>query len=261
MKKALCPLCRRGQLIVRSHLAAAGIYERLKTPEKEDSHSITMTPGAVGPTPWEVIKKLLCQKCDQRLAIMGENWVMEFAFNRGTFRLLEKLRLALPISPYSLPGADAFPSRALDVDIDKAAHFAVGLLWRAAVTTWRIPGSDTVFLNVGVSEMEMLRRYLKGETAFPSNVHVKVTACTDRMSHGLFVAPYETPKGPWHYRMMALGLLFDIYVGANIHTNLRHQSCMTEPNRVIFMQDCSRLSFATMATVNESARPTGFRVI
>ena len=248
MKPGTCALCTKTRKLVKSHLFAKAL-NRLETPGVVDPRPIMITSEAAELSRRGITSPLLCGPCDAQLATRGEEWMIENAFDGKSFRLLEKLRLAIPVAAYSRPGVHGYSADWLGIDTCKAAYFALSMLWRTSIRQWWIPGNETIFVGLNDSYSEDLRRYLRGETGFPQNVAVRMTICSDRLSHGMFVPPCEifdeTYRRPT-YGFVAMGLIFDSAVGEDIPHQILQQCCVRSQRKVVFMQDCSRITFHLM---------------
>ena len=137
---------------------------------------------------------LLCQDCEYLFNKNGEHWVMQQVYNGKDFPLLDRLKLALHV--YADPMLQAYAGAAVGIDTGKLAYFALSVLWRAAVHNWAMHDGQTTSISVGAYE-EPIRRFLLGETAFPVNIMVLTTVCTDAPSRESFSVPCLVPDNPF----------------------------------------------------------------
>lgn len=253
MKSALCALCGERPAI-KSHLFAGGFLRRLYTKGVKNQKFVMVTEAGALLTTKPIVEPLLCRPCDQRIAACGENWMMLNAFDGRSFRLLEKLNFALPSSIHCLSDAVAYSGRGTGIDTEKLAYFALSVLWRFAVKDWRISKNEVLSLGMKEVHRSTMRRYLKGETTFPSTFHVRATLCTDRLSQGRIIAPFEILDGAIHpcYGFLAMGVYFQIAIG-NVPDAISCQSCMKEPHRVVFIRNCETISASTTRALFEKA--------
>jgi len=256
MPTGQCALCLKQRPIIKSHFIAAGFQRRLRTPGVKDQRPVAMTATITKLNDRPVQEQLLCYHCDQRLARYGENWMMKNAFDGKTFPLLEKVRLAIPISAYSFPDALAYSGDWLGIDTEKLAYFALSMLWRAAVREWRISRTETLSVEISEFRKEAMRRYLLGETPFPTAFAVMATVCTDRMSQGNIFAPCEVLGGAWRpaYGLLVLGIYFRIFIGANLPRAVRYKCCVTSPHKIIFLRNCEDVSMAASSSLFPTTR-------
>ena len=128
------------------------------------------------------------------------------------------------------------------------------MFWRTSVHRWRAPHGGTVWNKLGIYE-EPIRRYLLGEAGFPANLIVIVTACTDYGWQGSCFTPCII-KASQHtgYGMLARGIHFRVFVGADLPEELRRVCCVTSARRVILRGSCHRISAHAFGHLHETTR-------
>jgi hypothetical protein len=234
-----CRLCRKRRVLRRSHLMPAALYAMTKVGGGGED-PVLVTAQTAGQTSRQFWAHLLCKECEAQLNIQGEQYSLSQVHDGRRFPLLERLNLAMPLQ--SGLGVATYSGRAMGIDTDRLAHFAMGIFWRASVHRWPGYRGAEIWKSLGVYE-EDVRRYLLAETPFPAGMYLNLTVCTDWQSQGNFFSP-ATVTG---VRLTGLGLLtrglhFRLYYGPNLPEVIRHLCCATSPRRIIARGNCLRVS-------------------
>jgi hypothetical protein len=182
---------------------------------------------------------------------LGQVW------NRGNFPLLNRLNVAMPYA--QLSDATAFSGSAAGIDTAKLGYFAVSVIWRAAIRSWRTPfGGATRKLELGEAE-EQARRFLLGETDFPPSFVVMVSVCTSRAALGSFYMPSQlltraegVPVPA--YGFQTLGVNFRVLVGEPMPAWLRELCCVQSSRSFIFVRDGETQTFEAFAQLYATSR-------
>jgi hypothetical protein len=196
----------------------------------------SFTQSTTTPDPMEVKAYLLCGECEEKFNRNGESevlrWVAPKAPRKGSFPLLEKLKSAQIL--FAGPDLTLYAGPSVGISTDKFAYFAISVLWRAAVHRWTLPdGTLTTRHELGVYE-EQIRRFLMGESPFPSEAVVVVTVCTDPLSRGHWFHPtFGMEEGCMTFPFLALGVIFRVWLGSMIPERIRGICCCSSPDKVI----------------------------
>jgi hypothetical protein len=172
-----CRLClREDQELQESHWLSRKLYYR----GKKRLEFINVLESGVDPQ--ELKAHLLCVSCEQRFGRNGEDEVLRHVAPKlldKPSHLHQRMRLALPRDED--PSAPRFCAYDFDLDTEKFAYFAVSVIWRRTIHEWAAGG--TVFQRWELGDFARdMRRYLMGETPFPSNMAVIVLVCGDAES-------------------------------------------------------------------------------
>lgn len=99
-------------------------------------------------------------------------------------------------------------------------------------------GSTKERLNIGSFE-EPFRRYLLGQSRFPSDVAVVVTVCVDELSRNSFTTPSKgTPDNPHTcYTFLGRGVYFQMLVGEDLPSSFRRMCCYSSKDQLIFIRN------------------------
>ena len=117
---------------------------------------------------YQMKQPLLCSACERRFSENGENYVVPLLNNGRGFPLLDRLKLALPL--YTTATNTAFVCPAVGLSGENIGYFGLSILWRAAVRPWRMFDGDAISVTLDPAHLELVRRYLAGETAFPGRL-------------------------------------------------------------------------------------------
>ena len=148
MGQQVCPLCQTTKDLKdfrKSHFIPAGLYYSGKKAIQYGTRSGT------GRLEREIRDLLLCSTCEGLLDQGGESYVLSHIAAKvmDEFPLHRILSLALPRECY--PDISRFSGDDLGIDMEKFAHFALGIVWRATIhelarlqvsRTWRIFSRD-----------------------------------------------------------------------------------------------------------------------
>lgn len=188
---------------------------------------------------YQMTHPLLCNRCERRFDENGERYVVPLLRNRARFPLLDRLKVALPV--IRLERADAFDCLSVGFSGEKIGYFGLSILWRAAVRSWRMIDSTTTTVAIDASYMEILRRYLLGETPFPyDRIVVLATVVIDPLSQGFcFVPSRVTEHTGIAYSLLVRGLYYDIVFADNHPALLQALSCIGPGQNLIFTTDAS----------------------
>jgi len=249
-----CPLCNdpESRPIVRSHLLPAALYAKTRADGAKGSRILMLTSKTTTPTDKQIQDDLLCLTCEDCLNRNGEKYALSQVHNGRDFPLLDRLRVAMPV--YSGGGVEKFSGDSIGVETDKLAHFALGLFWKASVHTWRAHDGSAIHHSLGQYE-ETVRQYLRGQTAFPGELVLILTVCTDFYSQSNFYFPCEvTGNQIKSYGALARGIHFRLFAGADLPDMIRDSCCITSGGRPIFAGDCSNISGHAFRFLNATSR-------
>lgn len=239
MPLGTCKLClQENRDLQNSHLMPKALYKMLLSPGDVNRHPVIVTAHLSVRSSHQVKAALLCRNCEQLLSANGEDWVMKHVCRGNDFPLLDTLR-QVPCDA-AKDGIEVYScARRADIDIRSLAHFAVGILWKAAVHDWKLVGGPSpTRIQLGTYS-EVLRRYLVGLTTFPGDFALSVTTCTDFYSQQAVFDPAIAKSGaeaPYRqFFFLARGVRFDMFLGDSIPLRIRRNCLVTSPARYIFV--------------------------
>jgi hypothetical protein len=210
-----------------------------------------MSSGRGGP---EAKKYLLCLDCEQRFNRRGESEVLLWIAPK-TLKAFPLHELLTKSSPRESTGAYArFSGNDIGVKMDPFAYFALSVLWRAAVTEWPLPdGRMTTPIDLGEYQ-ERIRRFLIGETAFPSGVFVIVCVCVDLESQTVWYEPAPVQGVPYkEYGFLIRGVYFRVHLGLHTPEDIQNRSC-AGPFKALHAINWERETLATHERLKETQR-------
>jgi hypothetical protein len=197
-----------------------------------------MTPKVITATPHHIWAHLLCEECEGRLNKFGENEVLPWLDNNKGFRLLERMRVSNAMT--EKPNLATFSAVDMGIDTEPFAHFALGLLWKAAVHQWPTVAGQTTTVNLGSFE-DPIRRYLLGETGLPDDVYVILAVCEDNASRGMVLGP-SLVAGSVHqmFSILVRGSWFHIVADRKPSPGTREFCCVRSERKLIHRENCER---------------------
>ena len=210
-------MCIEVKSVVRSHLIPTALYA-LCAPVGESP--IKVADGIVMPTDRQTWTYLLCEQCEDILNRGGETWTIpKVATIEGRFPLYELLASQRPVwcdGDEAIYVAGTNPA----IDAEKLTHFAVGIFWKASVASWKGDDKEPM-INLG-PDVDRLRRWLTGETSFPSNVCLSVSVSKPGQALITLNAPVRTEfKDCPTYLLHVPGILFLLSVGPRVSMEMR----------------------------------------
>jgi hypothetical protein len=230
-----CRLCRRKKPLCRSHYYGAALQRLCQL----DGKAVVMTPKLVIETQRQVWAHLLCLECEGRLNKCGETPVLRLLDTGKSFSLLDRMDLVPRFLAVEV-GAETitYSGASMGIDTDALAHFALGLLWKAAVYKWRTVAGQTASISLPGFK-EKIRKYLLGTTPLPAGIAVIVAACDDYGSRGMVFPPARFRGQPHrHFSILTRGIWFDVIVDDRAAERHRHLCCVRSDRKVLIRTNC-----------------------
>ncbi len=231
----LCPLCLRQRILKNSHLLARGIYERIK---KGGPNLVLITKEKSVPSSLEIRKYLLCDDCENlQLNKKGETPFLRMsAQSDGTFPLRTKIKKFGTRTNQYPTGAFFRIPKECRMEIEAFAHFTLGVIWKGAVTDWRMLGKLLPRLPLSLKDRERFRKYLLGEATFPEEAAFLPWLAAEEECHLVAHPPlFDRLEGTNHYELMVLGCRLHLFLGKNLRPDIRAQCAMTAAQPVIYI--------------------------
>ncbi|HZO80975.1 MAG TPA: hypothetical protein VFB33_04710 [Candidatus Binataceae bacterium] len=242
----------------KSHFLPAALWLGVRDPGLKNPNPVVMTRTISKTSSSQLVNRLLCSDCEDRFNKNGERYVLSWLSPKkaaqGSFPLLERLGLALPVR--SSPMLNAYEADRAGIDTAKFGYFALSVLWRAAVQRWRMP-DGTLTQKIELGELEKpLRRYLISDEDLPCEFVLILTVCSDRESRQTIYPPAARRDATFPaYGMLLLGVHFNIIIGRDLPRDLRDLCCMRSQQRPIFLRDCYDDTFRGFSTLASTSRP------
>lgn len=236
MPNGKCPLCLQTKEIVRSHLIPAAIYKSLRG---RNSEPVRLTSTHVMQTSQQIQCPLLCLDCEHVLNRGGEDWLLPLLPKKdGTFPLYDMLSINQPYVPFGKAKLYA-ACRSPAIEVEKLAHFAMGVFWKASVHSWGIVQRGESLIDFG-KYGEPIRTYLLGETSFPQKVALSVAVLPRRAAIG-FGTPVLKSKGRYHlYAFPVQGIQFTLLVGNTVSKEEKEACFVSNPAHPVLVGDFSQ---------------------
>lgn len=212
MKTGICKFCLQEKPLVRSHLASRALYDLCRAP---DSEPVMVSQEVVMATSRQWQYPLLCQECDGSFSEKGEAWVLPLlATIEGAFPFYDILKKVPPhVNEDDVKGYSA--TRNPEIDVEKLAHFAMGVFWKASIHSWR-GGTNEPQIELGPYR-EQIRTFLRGETTFPQRVALMVVVQRPPVTQISFNLPHQGPVTEYHnFTFYVPGIMFALAVGKRI---------------------------------------------
>jgi hypothetical protein len=206
-----CPMCLgKNKQIGSSHLMPAGLYETCRS---NTSEPIKVSDQIVMETSRQTQDYLLCVgkvSCEELLNHEGEQWTLPMLMKKDRsfplYALLQQSTLHVDEEDVKTYQASNIPG----INVEKLAHFAMGIFWKASVHSWKKEKGDPR-IKLGPYS-EVIRRYLIGEANFPESVSLVVNVSAPARAPLLFTDPVSGQERGSHF-VYVPGILFGIMVG------------------------------------------------
>jgi hypothetical protein len=221
-------MCLQEKALVKSHLMPAALYDYCR---KGEHRPIKVGGGFVIPTDRQTQDYLLCADCEAVLNSGGEQWILDkLATWERTFPLYDLLTKVPPF--FDEDGmvvyfADQNPA----IEVEKLAHFALGLFWKASVHSW---SGDTTYPRINLGPYsEELRKWLRGQSTFPKYVYLIVVIERPQKAQITMNDPYEGVREGWRTHFVHVpGVLFMMALGKTVDESVRALSIMNAGNPI-----------------------------
>lgn len=226
MEQQVCPLCQITKHLKdfrKSHFIPASLYHFGKKGLQYGTRSGT---GRLEKQR-HIKDLLLCSACESLLDQGGESYVLSQIAAKVTdeFPLHGMLSLALPRESH--PDISHFSGDDLGIDMEKFAHFALGVVWRATIHDWTMP-DRTILPRQAIGDFEPpIRSYLLGGT-FPPDTSVIVIVCSDHQSRDIWTTPtIFVEANCLNFGFHARGVFFRVMIGYQLPEAFREWSCIS----------------------------------
>jgi hypothetical protein len=224
-----CPMCLGTKNVISSHLIPAAIYDYCRS---GDERPMRVGDGVVMQTDRQVRAPLLCNSCEQILNRGGETWAnSKFARLGGAFPLYEMITAVKPVGPnlYSTANNPL-------LELEKLAHFALGIFWKASVHSWR-GRNKTPLIELGPYS-DAIRIWLRGESGFPNHVCLSMNVSRPQNAAIVFRWPVETRvDGVRFFSFVLPGATFILNTGNRIPYELEATSFWPSADHCAFVSD------------------------
>jgi hypothetical protein len=211
VKHGVCKLCLLDKALCESHLIPGSLYDHVRT---ETASPIRVADGIIMPTDRQIKTRLLCKECEDILSKGGETWVCpKLAWTDRSFPLFDLLWAAGGFDAEDGGQGLFHAGQNPEIDIEKIAHFALGIFWRASVDSWKRDKTKPM-ITLG-PEQEEIRLWLRGEGEFPKDVTLNLAISRPERVFLTMHQPVQviTPT-PWRtYNCHLLGVFFSMKTG------------------------------------------------
>lgn len=214
-----CRLCvEPADELQMSHVLSKWGYKRLLDRTQRNQAPVHLGAGVAFRSSKQIVEALLCRDCERILATGGEEYAAKIAFaNDGNCPLYAVLGHASAV--HALPHAPApLLLPATELDVEKLVHFAMGILWRASVSS----EAEVAEFSLGGLE-PLVAEFIRGKAAFPPNVCVQLTVMDEaddldrlRFSRTITAPCTLAQDGFEVHGFLFCGLIFYILAGPSI---------------------------------------------
>jgi hypothetical protein len=234
-----CKLCRQAAEIRNSHLLSAGFYRLARTPNDSNAHPVVITANIAIKSSREVKAPLLCDDCEKRFNVRGEDWVLRNCLREAAFPLQETLIREQPLHVDSHANFAVFPGTAVSgVSIEHLSYFAASVFWRAGAREWGVDKGKPLRLQLG-PYAEELRRFLVDEAPFPRDAVLLVAVAQKRELENFSTLPVLVGHNALFrsYWFKVPGITFRLLVGRGLPGEYRELCAIRSPERRIVVGD------------------------
>lgn len=214
-----CGLCLNEAQLRDSHLLPASIYRLSREAASKNPNPVAVTRTGAVATSRQVSAHFLCDACEDRLSRGGETYVVaQCARPDGSFALRSLLMSMRPLmcdSVWSLFDISGTPAK-----IDQFLYFAASIFWRSSAKAWSSGGPPKKCIVLGQKYLEEFRRYLMGESSFPSRSRLFVHVWNEDTIHFTSSVPATFRVQRTHRHKFCIpGITFILFVGGNTTDN------------------------------------------
>ncbi len=229
-----CALCRFDRPLCQSHLLPKATYKSLRARHPGNPNPVIVSQHAVVQTSWQLHAPLLCEECETRFRVGGEDWVLANCWRAAGFPLRERLASVTPL--YAKDGGAVWACAEVpDIDMDKLCYFAASVFWRSAVKTWRVTPTATTSIDLGPYE-DRLRNFLLAMAPFPDKMALAIRISNlARLIDTAGVPVLESKAGFHEYGFHIPGIEFRLFVGSKIPSECSELCAMKSDHRQLWM--------------------------
>ena len=177
-----CGLCLQDRVLKKSHLMPKSLYKvtmNFFSEPAKDFVAISMEEGSSWYTNNQIKTPFLCGTCENLLSKEGEKTVCGECYRGdGKFILRDKVKKASAISTEGDKRWINPIKETTDINSDAYLYFGASVIWRSSAGKW----PDLIGKrrgSLGNKYQEELRRFLLGETGFPSKIYLLVSVDGD----------------------------------------------------------------------------------
>jgi hypothetical protein len=242
----ICALCGITATLRDSHYLPAAFFRRLHGQEG----------GNTLPPIWlnaeramyyckQAQTKLLCDTCEHRFKVQGEDWLTECTYQKdGRFPLRDLLLQSTPFGRVGQPPrANIYTgNRIPGLRHAEITYFAASVFWRGWAIDWsRI--SDVPQLDLPQGLGIEFRDFLLGKSPFPSSVVLTVEVALNPLLGMVFPQKLKPRKPNANlknagYFFVVFGITFSLYLDPGKTDGLRGKATsIAEPPHPIFLTD------------------------
>jgi hypothetical protein len=245
-----CPMCLELKNIVDSHLIPRAMYAYLRPP---GGHPVAVSDDYVGSSDRQLHDFLLCKECEDILNKGGEAWLSPLlAEYAGVFPFYDLLT-TLPPNVVEGKSAAYAAKRNAQIDCDKLTHFAMGVLWKASVHSWK-RGQETPMIDLG-PHRESARMFLRNESPFPASMALTIGVLPAPVKLTTFEYPRWEAETRWdNFSFYIPGMRFVLAAGEGIDPGIKANCFVRNAAHPIIVTDFSPKIFAAAANVLNSPK-------
>ena len=200
-----CALCRDYKLLLRSHYIGRSVQRIVQ--RLDQGGQIILTPKVITADNRQIWRNLFCRDSEGLFNRRGETPVLKLVNRAEDFPLLKRLNLNLKART-TQENHGIYSAADIGVDTEALAYYALSLMFKGSVCKWRTIEDQTTSINLQEFQ-EPIRRYLLGQAAFPEDLYVIFTVCTDFGSQMIVWFPFLVNGLPYRmYEFVVLGLCF-----------------------------------------------------
>jgi len=234
-----CRLCAAKGPLCLSHLIPRKVFDIILSADPGQKAPIMMTNKLTVMKHAQIKDYLLCKRCEDLFNNNGERYVLEMMNTPAGFKLLDRLKVAPPMS-FNVADRMAFSGEDIGLDMDKLAYFGLSVFWRAGAHAWpsKLTVDRTYSIDLG-PWLDPIGRFLEG-AAWPGGLSLMVTAAEDTFSKGYSFYPGRTVGllAPMlSYGFLTCGIHFALFLANPVPFPYALFCCTSAPRRPIFMRN------------------------
>jgi hypothetical protein len=234
-----CRLCGVTRPVCLSHLIPKRVFEVILSANPGQKAPIMMTNRLTVMKHAQLKDHLLCEGCEDRFNKNGERYVFEMMNTLDGFKLLDRLKVAPPIS-FNAADSVVFSGEDIGIDMDKLAYFGLSVFWRAGAHTWpsKLRVEPTYSIDLG-PWLDPIGQFLLGGE-WPGGLSLMVTTAQDRFSQGYSFYPGRTVGllAPMvSYGFLTCGIHLAVFLANPVPFPYALFCCTSAPRRPIFMRN------------------------
>ncbi|MBL0950905.1 MAG: hypothetical protein IBJ08_09450 [Pseudomonas sp.] len=214
----ICTLCTKPANLIDSHLMPKSVYRSISKGSAGHGQNIVLINGLNRSAVYsdkQAKKHLLCESCELKFSMNGEDKVIPLMARPNGFKLATKIKKIKPLF-HTEDEIWYFPPN--DETAFNFMYFAASIAWRLSATDWSGFGIPETKNSIHKESMTAFSDYLLGNTEHPTNTYLAIYVDNQIVDTPSMSFPaIKNHEGHQHIVFSIPGIKFSMLAGSD-HT-------------------------------------------